>query len=117
MSEVTTDPRLDPVLRRFRDAVAALYGERLDRIVLFGSRARGDARADSDYDIAVFLRGPFDWWKEVQNLGRIGDDILWHTGAVLSPMPFGAEEYAKRTLLMGEIRREGLALCPLRSRI
>jgi predicted nucleotidyltransferase len=45
----------DPILKRFRAALAELYGDRLERVVLFGSRARGDARADSDYDIAVFI--------------------------------------------------------------
>jgi uncharacterized protein len=38
----------DPVLARFRAAVARLYGDRLERVVLFGSRARGEARPDSD---------------------------------------------------------------------
>jgi uncharacterized protein len=45
----------DPVLNQFRTAVTARYGDRVERIVLFGSRARGDQRPDSDYDIAVFL--------------------------------------------------------------
>jgi hypothetical protein len=43
------------VLTRFRAAVTEIYGERAERVVLFGSRARGDAKPDSDYDIAVFL--------------------------------------------------------------
>jgi predicted nucleotidyltransferase len=43
-------------LRAFRrDAEHALPGN-VTRVILFGSRARGDARADSDYDVAVFLR-------------------------------------------------------------
>ena len=46
----------DPILTRFRAALDALYGSRLERVVLFGSRARGEARQDSDYDVAVFLR-------------------------------------------------------------
>ena len=29
---------------------------RVTNVVLFGSRARGDARPDSDYDVAVFVR-------------------------------------------------------------
>jgi len=29
-----------------------------DRIILFGSRARGDARGDSDYDLAVEIDAP-----------------------------------------------------------
>lgn len=48
----------DPILTRFRAALDETYGSRLDRVVLFGSRARGDARPDSDYDIAVFLKEP-----------------------------------------------------------
>lgn len=31
----------DPVLARFRTAVAQAYGDRLERVVLYGSRARG----------------------------------------------------------------------------
>src|SRR4051812_10417625 len=44
----------DPILKRFRTALDQLYGDRIERVVLFGSRARGDAREDSDYDLAVF---------------------------------------------------------------
>jgi hypothetical protein len=52
MSAVRID---DPVLSRFRLELGEAYGSRLERVVLFGSRARGDARPDSDYDIAVFM--------------------------------------------------------------
>ncbi|MFI5013319.1 MAG: nucleotidyltransferase domain-containing protein [Hyphomicrobiales bacterium] len=38
-----------------RDVERALPGK-VERVVLFGSRARGDARPDSDYDVAVFVR-------------------------------------------------------------
>jgi len=45
----------DPILARFRAALENLYGARLDRVVLFGSRARGEGGPASDYDVAVFL--------------------------------------------------------------
>ena len=35
---------VDPVLKRFRAALDELYGDRLERVVLYGSRARGDHR-------------------------------------------------------------------------
>ena len=49
----------DPVLARLR---AALDGDRIERVVLFGSRARGDAGEESDYDVAVFLNDLTDRW-------------------------------------------------------
>ena len=61
----------DPVLTRLRAAVGKAYGERLERVVLYGSRARGDHRPDSDYDIAVFIRDPGDLWDELGTLAEI----------------------------------------------
>ena len=43
----------------------ALYGKRLERAVLYGSHARGDAGPESDYDIAVFLHDVTDRWAEM----------------------------------------------------
>ncbi|HZS81355.1 MAG TPA: nucleotidyltransferase domain-containing protein [Stellaceae bacterium] len=61
----------DPVLTRFRAALEELYGDRLERVVLFGSRARGDNRTDSDYDVAVFIRELGDRWEEVDRIGSV----------------------------------------------
>jgi hypothetical protein len=50
----TTALKRDPILLRFRAALNEVYGPRnIERVVLFGSRAGGDARPDSDYDVAV----------------------------------------------------------------
>ncbi len=100
----------DRVLTHFRGAVDTLYGDRAERVVLFGSRARGDNREDSDYDIAVFLKNMGNLWDELGLLADITTDILYETGAVISAKPFPAEAYRDRTILMAEIRRDGLDL-------
>jgi predicted nucleotidyltransferase len=100
----------DPILSRFRAALDALYGDRLERVVLFGSRARGDAHADSDYDVAIFLRDLTDRWSEARRLSAIETDILAQTGAFIHSMPCAAGAYRQRTPLMHEIRREGVDL-------
>ena len=97
----------DPVLSRFRAAVDAAFGQRVERVVLFGSRARGEATANSDYDIAVFLRPPNDLWDDLGPLAGIGTALLLEAGAMISAKPFPAGSWRTRTPLMGEIRRDG----------
>ena len=100
----------DPVLKQFRDAMHAMYGARLERVVLFGSRARGDQPSDSDYDVAVFLKDYADRWVEADRIADAATDILNETGAFIHAMPYRAAQYSERSPLMHEIRREGLEL-------
>ena len=106
----TLTTQSDPILLRFRSALVRAYGDRVERIVLFGSRARSEARLESDYDIAVFLTDLDDRWVEVDRLTEIELDIMDDTGAVIHAIPFPAGAWAERTPLMHEIRREGLDL-------
>ena len=78
--------------------------------MLFGSRARGDARPDSDYDVAVFLRDLSDRAKEMNRLADISTDILYDAGEFIHAMPYRAGSYNERTPLMHEIRKDGIDL-------
>lgn len=100
----------DPILRRLKAELQRMYGNRIERVVLFGSRARGDARADSDYDVAVFLKDLPDPWRERFRLADLRVDFLDETGAFIEAQPFLATAYADRTPLMHAIRNEGLEL-------
>ncbi|MFI5012137.1 MAG: nucleotidyltransferase domain-containing protein [Hyphomicrobiales bacterium] len=100
----------DPVLSRFRAALDEVYGERIERVVLFGSRARGDARPDSDYDVAVFLKDLNGFGKEAGTIAAIETDILFETGAVINALPLLAGSYRERTGMMQVLRRDGLDL-------
>ncbi len=97
----------DPNLERFRAAVTEIYGDRLERIVLFGSRARGDAQPDSDYDVAVFLRDMPDRMAELDRLADLRLTFLDETGAFFDAFPYPASAYRDGSPLMHEIRREG----------
>jgi predicted nucleotidyltransferase len=67
---------LDPILKRFRAAVSEIYGDRVARVVLFGSCARGYAWPNSDYDVAAFLRDMPDRLAEMNRLADVATDIL-----------------------------------------
>lgn len=99
------------VLERFRARVA----ERLSihQIILFGSRARGDADPDSDMDVLVVLaeepdEDARDWVSE----------CAWEAGLphgiVVVPIVFGRRQWEqgpeRHSLLAQAVRAEGVAL-------
>jgi uncharacterized protein len=73
-------------------------------------RARGDARPDSDYDVAVFLRDMPDRVRELNRLADLATDVLYNEGGVVHAMPYRAGAYNERTPLMHEIRVDGVDL-------
>ena len=105
-----TDPKDKPILTRLRAALAELYGDRLERVVLYGSRARGDHQLDSDYDIAVFIKDPGTLTAELEELVSLTTAILLDTGAVISAKPFHAGSHRERTAFMHDLRKDGLDL-------
>ena len=101
---------VDPILKRFRSALDSTYGDRLARVVLFGSRARGDSVPDSDYDVAVFLKDMPDRWSEIDRLAALRLPYLEKDRVFFDVMPYRAEDYNKETALMYAIRTEGETL-------
>jgi uncharacterized protein len=107
---VTKSPQNNKVLTRFRAAVTEIYGDRVERVVLFGSRARSNAKPDSDYDIAVFIKDAGTFTNESTRLAAVTMEILLDTGMVISATPFLAGAYSERTGFMHELRKHGLDL-------
>lgn len=65
-------------LEDFKKRLERRFGPRLRAIYLFGSRARGDQRPDSDADVAVFLAGLSGdpWPLEREMIGEAVDILL-----------------------------------------
>ncbi len=77
----------------FARAIKAKYGDRIDRIILFGSVARGDYREDSDVDLLVVTPG--DWFALQEEV--VGDAVAWllTTGVYLSTMVVTTSDYER----------------------
>src|ERR1700730_10690050 len=104
-------PQNDPVLRRFRATLDEIYGRGLERVVLYGSRARGDVRPGSDYDGAGFLRDLPARIVELYRLADLSTAILENGGDFIHAMPYPAGFYNdERMPLMVAIRAEGIDL-------
>jgi len=101
---------IDPVVQRFRDALAEIYGARLVRVVLYGSRARGEAGPESDVNVAVFLDALPDRWAELDRLADLRVRFLDREGVFFDARAFAAAAYGDDTPQMHDIRRDGLDL-------
>jgi uncharacterized protein (UPF0332 family)/predicted nucleotidyltransferase len=98
----------DPKLARIASALREAFGARLVSALLFGSRARGDHRADSDYDVAVLLKD-LDRDKDRKTLDQIlrsiGEEV-W----TLQFWPLKEDGLAERTTLTFNIRNDAVPL-------
>jgi predicted nucleotidyltransferase len=112
MATMTDAPQSNPILKRFRAALDEMYGDRLERVVLYGSRARGDAHQESDYDVAVFLREMPDRIAELYRLADLSTKIIVEEdGPFIHAMAYPAGSYNDpRMPLMYAIRAEGIDL-------
>ncbi len=107
-------PRLadDPVLRRAKEGLRKIYGGRLAGVIVYGSRARGDNRPDSDYDLLVLIEDfqrERDWGPA---LHALGDNLFqmepYEIEVNFYPMDDRALE--QRTGFMFNVRKEGVRL-------
>lgn len=103
----------DHFLVTFRRAVEEAFGDKLERVVLFGSRARGDARPDSDWDVAVFLKEGAGEWKTICTLSDLAGDIGWGNEEMyIQPVPLDALRTDRSLELREYIRDEGIEIPP-----
>jgi len=91
-----------------RRAEDALPG-RISRMVLFGSRGRGDAGPDSDWDIAVFVKGKASSWDTLR-LADAAYDLIIDSGQFIQPIALSEDEVTYRDPLREHIEAEGKAL-------
>jgi antitoxin ChpS len=113
--ELILDPGTRIALTSFKALLAARYGERLRSIYLFGSRARGEQRPDSDADVAVFLDQVTDPIGEQFDLIDAGYDILLETGVNIQPWVFDEASvtdpgHYPAPHLVARIRQDGVCL-------
>ncbi len=116
--EIVYDPKpltveqLQLISQEVKRVLSDLYGDRLNRVILYGSYARGDFHAESDVDYLVVLNdNDFRLMAEVDKYW----DLIWDTwlqyGVWLSIKPAYTEKYACSDLFFYcNVRREGIRL-------
>jgi predicted nucleotidyltransferase len=97
------------VLSEYRARLEEIYGERLMRLVLFGSQAREDAEFDSDIDVSIVLSGPLDDWTETQHTTEATSEISLKYDTVISRVITTPEQFESSGMpFYRNVRREGV---------
>lgn len=104
-----SERRLDSLLAALRFRLEEIYGERLARMVLYGSQARGDAEPGSDVDVLVVLNGPVNPGEEIARTGGAITDLSLQFGEVVSCVFMDEKRFTYRKgPFLRNIRREGI---------
>jgi predicted nucleotidyltransferase len=101
--------KLRQVVTALRRGYEELYGDRLVRLMLFGSQARDDAEPGSDVDVLVVLNGTVDAYEEIQRTSEfVGNLCLEHSVVIASVFISEDEFLHKQSPLLRNVRREGV---------
>ena len=100
--------------RNVDNEIQKFVGERLKKIILYGSYARGDYNKNSDVDIMVLTDLSFEEIEEYRDkISDIAYDIELDTGIILSPIIKNIDKYNVRIKFVPfykNIQKEGIVL-------
>ena len=105
------NPQTQTIVTELRMRLTALYGDRLVRLVLYGSQARGDAETESDIDVLVVLKEPVSAPKEIARTSELKAEICLKHDVVVSCVYVSETRYEnEQSPLLMNVRREGIPL-------
>ncbi len=101
-------------LAELRERLQERFGDRLAKLTLFGSKARGEGGDDADLDVLVVIRD-FNHESEMSVVSTIGYDAgLMRHGVFLQTVEYSDAEYEhcrrREFPLITNIEREGVRL-------
>ena len=97
---------LDKPLFALSNGLSSALGSRLRKVILFGSRARGDHGLYSDYDVLVVVN---ELTPEIENaIDDVAGEVLVTYDAVISAFSMDEQAFgSRRGPFLRNIRREG----------
>jgi predicted nucleotidyltransferase len=114
MNSRRIDRDTEEAIRSFIRRIARRY--QVTGAILYGSRARGTHRSDSDADLAVLLTGErLKLLKTTLAMADVAYDVLLETGINIAPLPVWLDEWEhpetySNPALLHSIAREGVRL-------
>ena len=103
------ETQLDKILQALRRGLKQALGDELESVILFGSQARGEARADSDIDVLVIVRDEADYGELIQRTSALVSTLSLEYGVVISRAFASRQRFEReRSPFFLNVRREGV---------
>jgi len=100
--------RYETVIRKFVTQAHERYPSHIDKIILYGSVARGDATSDSDIDLLVLWDGDeHEGWRAMTGLAF---DVMVDSGVYLSVKVMNAKAFGGASPFVQNVMREGITV-------
>ena len=100
--------RYNTVIRQFVRKARERYSTHIEKIILYGSVARGDADAESDIDLLVLWNGDeHEGWRAMTG---IAFDLMVTTGTYLSVKVMGAGTFSGSPGFEQNVMQEGITV-------
>ncbi len=104
-----TQTELYNLLHVLRDSFQKIFGEQFERMILYGSRARGDHRADSDVDVLVVLKGEVEYQVALMKTSELIARLSLENDVLISRTFMSDKQFhASKSPLLLNVRREGV---------
>jgi predicted nucleotidyltransferase len=102
---------IQKILKKFKQSLTRLYGDRIRRIYLFGSYARGDFEDGSDLDVLIVLDTFRFHNKEISRTADLVSDLSLHYLITVSPMFMRERDWVSgKKPLLRNVKIEGIKL-------
>jgi predicted nucleotidyltransferase len=111
MQPVQLQPEILTLLRPLRSYLRQEYQDRLNRLILFGSQARGEATPASDIDILIVLNDPVDASVELNRTSQFIAQFCLEHSILISRLFMSQSRFERENSpLLRNIRQEGIIL-------
>jgi len=105
------DQQIVRLIDRIKAHLSQTYGDKIMRVILYGSYAKGEATKDSDVDVLVLTDPTLKPSEVRENLSELLYDMLLEEGELVSVMVISEELFENyNSPFMLNVRREGLAV-------